>query len=165
MTLELDLKSKIIVILLLLCQTTPALADPEINKELIPPGEAMYVTDPSILKKLNLGPDDEPVWCYSNLANSLIITSADREREKCKLKFSQQLESLQVRHNFEIDTLKIELDSLRKSSEQLILIKDKEIEKLTVAALKRPNDYTVWWAAGGFVSGVVVTVGVFFLIK
>ena len=38
------------------------------------------------------------------------------------------------------------------------VIKDKEIERLTQAALKRPNDYSVWWATGGVVLGVLSTV-------
>ena len=114
MTLELNLKNKIIS-LLFLCFPVIAYADPEINNELVPPGEAMYVTDSSILNQLNLGPDDEPVWCYSNLANSLIISSADREREKCSLQMSQQIEELTARHVFEIDTLNLEIKSLKKT--------------------------------------------------
>tara|TARA_B100000927_G_scaffold287175_1_gene279687 strand:+ start:3136 stop:3630 length:495 start_codon:yes stop_codon:yes gene_type:complete len=164
MTLESNLKNKIIS-LLLLCFPTVAYADPEINNELIPPGEAMYVTDSSILNQLNLGPDDEPVWCYSNLANSLIISSADREREKCSLQMSQQVEELTARHVFEIDTLNLEIKSLKKTTDEIIYLKDKEIEKLTAAALKRPNDYTLWWATGGFAAGIITTVSIFFLVK
>lgn len=164
MTLELNLKNKIIS-LLFLCLPVIAYADPEINNELVPPGEAMYVTDSSILNQLNLGPDDEPVWCYSNLANSLIISSADREREKCSLQMSQQIEELTVRHVFEIDTLNLEIKSLKKTTDEIIYLKDKEIEKLTAAALKRPNDYTLWWATGGFAAGIITTVSIFFLVK
>ena len=164
MTLELNLKNKIIS-LLFLCFPVIAYADPEINNELVPPGEAMYVTDSSILNQLNLGPDDEPVWCYSNLANSLIISSADREREKCSLQMSQQIEELTARHVFEIDTLNLEIKSLKKTTDEIIYLKDKEIEKLTAAALKRPNDYTLWWATGGFAAGIITTVSIFFLVK
>lgn len=162
--MELNLKNKIIS-LLFLCFPVIAHADPEINNELIPPGEAMYVTDSSILNQLNLGPDDEPVWCYSNLANSLIISSADREREKCSLQMSQQVEELTARHVFEIDTLNLEIKSLKKTTDEIIYLKDKEIEKLTDAALKRPNDYTLWWATGGFAAGIITTVSIFFLVK
>ena len=34
---------------------------------------------------------------------------------------------------------------------------DKEIEDPTNAALERPNDYSMWWAAGGVIVGVLGT--------
>ena len=125
MNLELNLKSKFIAFLLLFCYPTTLLADPEVNGELIPPGEAMYVTDLSILNKLNLGPDNEPVWCYSNLANSLIITSAEREKEKCQLQLSQEKEKLQALHKLELDTVTVELDSLKKEYASILSVKDR----------------------------------------
>ncbi len=165
MILESSLKHKIVTILVLICYSPVALADPEINSELIPPGEAMYVTDPSVLSKLNLGPDDEPVWCYSNLANSLIITSADREREKCELRFKQELQRIEVGHIFETDQLKMQLDSLNNKHEELLLIKNKQIEDLTQAALKRPNDYSIWWATGGVAAGILTTLAIVFAVR
>ena len=165
MTLELNLKNKIISVLLLVCYPIVALADPEVNSELLPPGEAMYVTDSSILSKLNLGPADEPVWCYSNLANSLIISSADREKEKCQLKLKQELERAQVNCTFEIDSLTIQLNSLQQKHNKLISLKDQQIEGLTAAALKRPNDYSVWWGAGGLAVGILSTLAIVFAVK
>tara|TARA_B100000927_G_scaffold262348_1_gene233180 strand:+ start:1539 stop:2036 length:498 start_codon:yes stop_codon:yes gene_type:complete len=165
MTLELNLKNKIITFLLLVCYSTAAFADPEINGELIPPGEAMYVTDPSVLRQLNLGPDDEPVWCYSNLANSLIISSADREKEKCNLKLKQELERSKINYTLEISQLRVQLESLSKKHEELLVIKNKQIEDLTQAALKRPNDYSFWWATGGVAVGVLATLAVILSVK
>ena len=165
MILASNLKNKIIAILLLFCYPAIATADPEINEELVPPGEAMYVTDPSILGFLNLGPNDEPVWCYSNLANSLIITSAEREREKCQLRSEQEIKRIQTMYNFEIDQLKIELDSLNEKHAELILIKNEQIEQLTRSALKRPNDYSLWWAGSGVITGALTTLAIMFAVK
>ena len=165
MTLESNLKNKIITVLLLVCYPVTAFADPEVNGELLPPGEAIYVTDSSILSKLNLGPSDEPVWCYSNLANSLIITSADREREKCQLKLKQELKRAQVNCTFETDRLSIQLDSLQQKHDKLLSLKDQQIEELTTAALKRPNDYSAWWATGGLAVGVLSTLAIVFAVK
>lgn len=160
MTLESNLKTKFITVLILLCYSTATLADPEVNGELVPPGEAMYITDPSILRQLNLGPDGDPVWCYSNLANSLIITSADREREKCSLKLSQELERSRINCTFETDQLKIQLESLNKKHDEILIVKNQQIDELTQAALKRPNDYSFWWATGGVVAGVLSTIAI-----
>ena len=76
-----------------MCYSTSLLADPVIGGEILPPAEALYVTDPSLLRDLNLGPDNEPVWCYSMLANSILISAADREKEKCQLSIKQEKQS------------------------------------------------------------------------
>lgn len=167
MNLELNLSTKIIALfnIVMLISIPPAAADPIIAGEVLPPASAKMVEDPDLIRLLALGREGEPVWCYSNDANAIIISAPTRIEEACKLKSSQELESLKIRHSFEIDTLKIEIRSVRQSSEQTILAKDREIEKLTAAALKRPNDYTVWWATGGFVAGLVTAVSVFFLAK
>ena len=165
MTLESNLRTKFIIFLILFCNPAISLADPEINDVLTPPGEAMYVTDQSILKKLNLGPDDEPVWCYSNLANSLIISSARREREKCQLNLTQQRERMLAIHKLEIDSLSIELESAKDKYKKVLKIKEQEIDALTTAALKRPNDYSVWWATGGFATGVITVLSIIWATK
>ena len=51
-------------------------------------------------------------------------------------------------------TLNIQLESLTKKHEDIVAIKNKEIEDLTAAALKRPNDYSLWWASGGVAGGI-----------
>ena len=125
----------------------------------------MYVTDLDILNKLNLGPDSEPVWCYSNLANSLIITSADREREKCELKSNQEIEKITLGYNFELEQLNIQLRSLNAKHDEIIELKNRQIKELTQAALTRPNDYSIWWATGGVVVGILSTLAITLAVK
>lgn len=161
MILESNLKTKLLIIVTLFCYSSLAIATPE----LLPPGEASYVTDPVILNKLNLGPDGEPIWCYSNLANSLIITSADREREKCTLSFEQKIRVLKINHRFEVEQLNIQINSLNKKHNELVLLKDQQIEELSEAAQLRPNDYTIWWATGGVLTGVLTTLAIMFAVK
>ena len=157
MNLISNLKTRFLLLFLLVSIPTKSLADPEVNGELIPPGEASYVTDPDILKKLNLGPDNEPIWCYSNLANSLIISSAQREREKCELKLQQQRQRDEVNCNFLVDQLKISIKSLNEKHENILSLKNNQIDKLTEAAMEVPNDYSLWWATGGFITGAIIT--------
>ena len=48
---------------------------------------------------------------------------------------------------------------------QSLLSKDRQIKSLENAALKVPNDYSVWWAGGGFLAGVLLSVGIVYAIK
>ena len=68
-------------------------------------------------------------------------------------------------HSLEINSLKVELNSLREKHKQVLQIKNEEIESLTSAALKRPNDYSVWWATGGFATGVLTVLSIFWVTK
>ena len=166
MNLESSLKSKILVILFTLFSTTAASADPEKFDEILPPASASYVTDSEIINKLNLGPgDDDPIWCYSTDANAILISAPSRERDKCELSKRQALELQKIKNQFQIDNLKIELETLSEKHIRLIKVKDEEIQALTAAALKRPNDYSFWWATGGFVTGVATVVSIFLMVK
>ena len=123
----------------------------------LPPASAALVTDSEIIKQIAIGRDEDPIWCYSEDANAIIITAPEREREKCQLSLEQQRKKLEALHKLQVDTLQLELDTLAEKHENLIFIKNKEIEDLTKAALKRPNDYSVWWATGGVIVGVLST--------
>ena len=167
MSLESNLKNKIIALvsLLSILNSTIAFADPVIAGEILPPASATMVDRPDLIREIGVGREDEPVWCYSNNANAIIISAPQREREKCQLKVSQELEKQKVLHKLQLDTLKVELDSLNKKHIELIAIKNSEIDALTEAALTRPSDYSIWWASGGVIVGVVSTLLIVSAIK
>ena len=159
MNLELDLKTKFVVIfnLFVFLSATTVHADPVVAGEILPPASATVIERPDLIREIGVGPDGVPVWCYSNDANAIIISAPQREREQCKLKLTQELEKLSAIHKLQIDTLKVELNSINKKNEEVLLLKNKEIEELTQAALKRPNDHSIWLATGGVVVGVLST--------
>jgi hypothetical protein len=167
MNSELNSKIKLITItnLIIFFLATTAKADPVVAGEIIPPASATLIEDPDMIKKIGVGRDGDPVWCYSQDANAIIITAPQREREKCELKLKQQKEKLEALHKLQVDTLQLELDSITKKHESLMLVKDREIEDLTKAALERPNDYSMWWATGGLVVGVLSTLAIVFAVK
>ena len=167
MNLESSLLIKIIAVInvIILSTTSVAKADPVIAGEILPPASATLVTDLDLIKKIGVGKEEDPVWCYSNDANAILISAPQREREKCELKLSQEREKIEATHKLEIDTLKVELESLIKKHDETLLIKNKEIQELTEAALKRPNDYSFWWASGGFITGALTVLSIMWATK
>ena len=129
MTLELNLKTRLVATILIVCYPFSALADLELDKEFAPPASAIYVTDEEIINKLNLSPDGAPIWCYNSTANSLLISSAEREKEKCQLRCSQEMTRIKASYTFEIDQLQIQIDSLNKEHEQILQIKNNQISE------------------------------------
>ena len=143
----------------------PVKADPVIAGEVLPPASATLVTDPDLIRSIGVGREDDPVWCYSNDANAILITGPERERERCQLKLLQKVDQLTAIHKLELGTLAVQLESLSKKHDDLMKIKNKEIEDLTAAALKRPNEYSLWWATGGAAVGVLTTLTIIFMVK
>lgn len=166
MNLESSLKINIIsfnILAFMIC--SPVYADPVIAGEILPPASATLITEPDLIKRIGVGREEDPVWCYSNDANAILISAPGRERDKCELKLSQQKEKLEASYKLELGALKIELDSKTKEYNKILAIKDKEIQELTEAALKRPNDYSLWWASGGVAVGVLTTLAIMFAVK
>ena len=167
MNLELSLKTKFIVLanLMFFVCATVAHADPVIAGEVLPPASAALIEDPELIKRIDVGKEDEPVWCYSNDANAIIISAPQRQREKCELRYQLELERARADYNFNLERLNIEIQSLTDKHERILSLKNDEIEKLTKAALKRPNDYSAWWASGGVAVGVLTTLAIVFAVN
>ena len=155
--------NKIIACILVTFLPTTSFAEPAVNDISFPPTSFTFIEDKSILEDIGLEPG--PAWCYDVEANAIIITAPARERAKCELKLMYELEKQKVKYEFEIDKLKLRIDTLQGQHREINLIKDQEIEKLTAAALKRPNDYTAFWAAGGFVTGALTVLAIVYIVE
>ncbi len=151
----LSLWTKIVAVYLSISIPSIGLAENIVDNKVLPPGSFAVVEDPEILSQIGL--PNGPAWCYDVNANAVIITAPARERAHCELKLMYELEKQKIKLNFEIDKLKVRVDTLLKQHDEILQIKDQEIDRLTKAALKRPNDYSYWWAAGGLISGVLLT--------
>ena len=77
-------------------------------------------------------------------------------KKNCELLTNIELEKQKADFNLKIDNLQVRYDTLKASSDEIISIKDQEIEELEAAALKRPNDYWYLWFGGGMVATLVV---------
>lgn len=163
-SLILSLLSKTLLPFLLIGMLNPtfAYADPVVGGQILPPASFTRVDDYDLLMKIGL---TGGAWCYEDDANAILISAPAHERAKCELTLKFELEKQKTKYEFEISRLKLRLESVEQQSEGLIKAKDIEIEKLTQAALKRPNDYVPWWTAGGFALGTIITTALFLTIK
>lgn len=164
-SLESSLLSKIFILFVAMLVPFKVVASPTITGEVLTSTSAKYVTDRLTLEKIGLEPLSSPVWCYNDEANSVLITAPSREREQCDLKLSQELERVNLRHKLQVDTLQIEVDTLRSRHNEVLALKNEQIKELTTAALERPNDYSLWWATGGAALGVATTLIIMVLVK
>ena len=111
----------------------------------------------------NTSPFD--AWCFDDPAFAMIKAKIDMMEESCNLTIQKAVEQERARYSLKIKNLELRLDTLKKETDNIILIKDQEIKKLEEAALKRPSDYSIWWATGGIAVGVLGTLAIVFAVK
>lgn len=104
-------------------------------------------------------------WCLSDPAMAKIIADKEMEGARCQLKLDKLSEQLNAKHELEISMLQTRLDAVQSEYLAMDQIKTEQIEQLEVAALKRPNNYWYLFASGGFVVGVLTTVGIIYAVK
>ena len=104
-------------------------------------------------------------WCLTDHAMAKIIADKESEGQRCQLKIDQEIETMQALYTFEVDKLKIRLNTLQAEHDEIILIKNTEIQKLEQVALEQPNDYWYLFFSGGVVLGVLSTVGIIYAVK
>jgi len=83
---------------------------------------------------------------------------------ECQLKIDYMLQKEIAKHQLFLKTVEAGLAATKTKYDAIIKIKDKEIEKLTNIALKK-KDYTGVWVASGVAAGIILTIGMFFLVS
>ena len=79
-----------------------------------------------------------------------------------ELKLDLEIKKITAQHQLVLGNLQARYDSLSEQKISILSIKDKEIERLQEVVKNNPNDYTMWWFAGGTVLGVIFSVAVFY---
>ena len=110
----------------------------------VPSASFVHIEDQGLLQQIGLS----SAWCYNDEANAILITSQEREQEKCELRLQHELEKQKISYQLQLDNLQVIVNTLIKQHEDIVLVKNEEINRLEEAALTRPNDYSLWWATG-----------------
>ena len=96
-------------------------------------------------------------WCFDDLAWASLMARVEYSEQRCNLRIDKSLALLKAETDLVLKNLQLRLEASTAQFETELEIKNTEIEELETAALKRPNDHGHWWAAGGFVLGVITT--------
>jgi hypothetical protein len=110
-------------------------------------------------------PSPFDAWCFDDPAFAIMKARFDTMQEACDLSVQNAVEQKEAKYSLKIKNLELRLDTLKKETDKIIIIKDQEIKRLEQAALKRPGDYSIWWASGGIAVGVLSTLAIVFAVK
>jgi len=102
---------------------------------------------------------------YNPDAVAEIVTQRESLIQQHQLFLQQLEEQLQAQCDLQVDNLSAEVDICNDKYNQMLGIKDLQIQKLEKLAFEQPNKNSHWWFAGGIFSGVLITVGIVYAVK
>ena len=100
----------------------------------------------------------------NSIAAAKLLTDKNYSEEQWKLKLQYELAKQSAELNLIIESQKASHQALAQKHLTLIKIKDSEIERLSKIASNKKN-YSVWWATGGVVVGIGLTIAVVYAVQ
>jgi hypothetical protein len=90
----------------------------------------------------------------------VLLTAASRAKARCELESELKIAQEKAKFNLKIELLKVHIVSLKSSHDQVLLALKEENLNLSKIAMDRPTNKGVWYAAGGFIVGIVITIAI-----
>ena len=100
----------------------------------------------------------------NTLAAAKVFTEKSYSDEECKLRIAYEVEREIARVNLLLQSTRVSMESMEKRYVSIISIKDTEIQRLSDIASNKA-DYSVWWATGGVIVGIGLTLAVVYGVK
>ena len=92
-----------------------------------------------------------------------VFTDKKYIEDQWKLKLEYELGKQKAKLDLKIQSQKASFDALQEKHTSLIKLKDDEIKRLSdIAAGKK--DYSTWWAVGGVLTGIALTIAVVYAV-
>ena len=112
------------------------------------------------LDKGDLAPEDGVF--LTNLEAAKIVSEREGFKEKLKFELEEQEKRLDVICSGQKEVKDIMLDVEKSKNQEILSLKDKQIDNLYKELEKESGDYSMWWFVGGAVVGSVASISIFF---
>ena len=149
-------KLTVIALIFFLLLPSVVLAEPPVAPELPPQPRVMGIQEgePAPYSGVLLNP----------IAAAKIFAEKDFSQTQCDLRVEFEVAKELARVNLILETTRVSMESMEQKYTSLLQIKDTEIERLSKIA-SDTNDYSVWWASGGIVVGIGLTIAVVYAVQ
>ena len=98
------------------------------------------------------------------LAAAKLFVDKDFSEQECALQIEYAVQRELAKANLLLESTRASMHFMEQRYVSIVSIKDKEIKRLSDIASNQ-NDYSVWWAAGGIVVGIGLTLAVVYGVK
>jgi len=116
-----------------------------------------FAQDYAPIKKGEVAPLSGTILAPSGMAT--IIAKCDADTAEAKLKGKYELDKLQTECDLNEEKLQYDLDLQIKTSEEIVVIKDKELEKAYEIIKSTNKNNTSLWIGVGFAAGIATSFG------
>ena len=99
---------------------------------------------------------------YDYEANAVLLASKEKGQLECSLQLKHNEAKEKAKCDMLTSTVKASLTATEKKYDAILKIKNGQIDHLEKITLEQPNAYNNWWFAGGFLSGVALSMGIFY---
>jgi len=97
------------------------------------------------------------------IAASKMIVEQKYTKAEIELTLRKEFQQDLANKRLAYDLLKIEYDSLKKIHDEVLLLKEQQVDELNLLLKEEMNnDYNEWWALGGVAIGIILSVAVFY---
>ena len=100
----------------------------------------------------------------NSIAAAKVFTERDFSQTQCDLRIKFEVAKELARVNLILETTRVSMESMEQRYTSLLQIKNTEIERLSKIA-SDTNDYSAWWATGGVIVGIALTIGVMYAVQ
>ena len=100
----------------------------------------------------------------NSVAAAKLLAEKGFSDKQWELKLQYELAKQSAQLSLTIESQKVSYLALEKKHNTLMKIKDGEIERLAKIA-SNTSDFSVWWATGGVVVGIALTIGVVYAVQ
>ena len=119
-----------------------------------------------VFSKLKIG---EPVpfdaWCFNEAAVARMVGALEYAKKNCSAQIEIELEKQAAHNKLLVGNLNLRIKTIEEQHFKVLGVKNAEIDRLTAAAMKRPNKYSHWWAIGGFILGAGTAAVIFTMVE
>ena len=100
---------------------------------------------------------------YNYEANAVLLAAKEKGQLECSLQLKHSAAKEKAKCDMLTSTVKASLDATEKKYSAILKIKNNQISHLEKITLNQPNSLNHWWFAGGFIGGVALSLGIFYV--
>ena len=98
------------------------------------------------------------------LAAAKLFVDRDFSEQECDLRIEYAVQKEMAKANLLLKSTRVSMESMEQRYVSIVTIKDTEIKRLSDLASDQ-KDYSVWWVAGGIITGIGLTLAVVYGVK
>ena len=96
-------------------------------------------------------------------AAAQIIADKENTKAECKLQYDYIKQREKTKCDLLLGNANTSLTAANMKYKTILKIKDDEILRIQDIALESSSDYSTWWYAGGIITGILISISVFYV--